>query len=769
MQLNESISMSQLKEILGKPSCRIHLIGVAGSGMSGLAALLLARGYRISGSDLKRTEATQKLEKSGLTFYPLHESRHVEGIDLIVFSSAIDKNNPERAAAKERGIPEVRRAELLVVLSEGLQLFAVAGSHGKTTSATLLTHTLRHAGLDPSFYIGADVPLFGTNAAWGKGKHIVIELDESDGSIDLFSPASTLILNIEKEHLDYFKTLEWARQAFKNLVSRTSQNVVLCRDDVEASALLDVCQERGLSYGLSEGSDYQIKNLELSGDHSTFEIHFKNQKLASLCLNLPGQHNALNAAGVFAIAHGLGISTQKIEEAFLTFKNAKRRFEILFQDESFCVIDDYAHHPTEIRATIAAGRKLMEKLQKKRLVVAFQPHRYSRTRDLYADFLNAFEGADLLYLTEIYAASEAPIDGISGEKLAQHLTQKQTTHFYSDLKDLRAQLSMALEPGDLLLMLGAGDIEEVAHAIAGDLNRYSAIRSFLTAESGVKAFEPLKKHTSMRVGGPADVWVEPANEEELAKVVRYCRKENLPITMIGRGSNLIIQDRGIRGICIHLSKPYFQTIEVRPDQKIYAAAGARLRQIVTDAKRAGIGGFEFMEGIPAALGGALRMNAGAMHSSTFEVVESVRWMDSEGNIHESKASEIEVRYRHVPLFDNNIALGALLHGSKTSPEEIGEKLSGYSKKRWASQPAAPSAGCIFKNPTTTQAGKLIDQLGLKDTRRGGARVSPVHGNFIVNEGGATANDILSLIDEIKAKVYQASGIQLETEAIILGE
>ena len=769
MPTSKTMHSTEWRKVLRKPGSSIHLIGVSGSGMSGLAALLLARGYHVSGSDLKKSEAIERLELSGLRFDLIHKAEHVEKAELVVFSSAIDPSNVERVRAAQRGIPEIKRADLLAVLSCDLEMIAVAGSHGKTTTTTLLTHVFREAGLDPSFYIGADAPLFGTNAAWGKGRQMIVELDESDGSIDLFSPAHTLIVNIEREHLDYFKNMESMRQAFVGLIERTHGSIVICKDDPEAGAIFASLKKQGMSYGFNKDADYRIENLNLQGDFSEFDVVHGTQKLASVKLSLPGKHNALNATGVFAMAHALDAPIDKIVHALGAFKNAKRRFEILFQDESFCVVDDYGHHPTEIRVTLAAAREMMQKVGKKRLIAAFQPHRYSRTQDLYADFLNCFDGVDVLYLTEIYAASEQPIQGVSGQKLADDLAQKQKVYFHATLKALKAHLSMALEPGDFLVILGAGDIEETGHAIAKDLELYHHLRALLTPESGIKPFEPLKKHTSMRVGGPASVWVEPATEDELAKVVRYCHQKNIPMMTIGRGSNLIIRDCGIRGVCIHLSQPHFQTIDIRPDGSIHAGAGARLRQIVTEAKRAGIGGFEFMEGIPAALGGALRMNAGAMHASTFDVVESVRWMDPEGCVHESSAHEIEIHYRRVPLFEKSIALSAVLRGVKTSPDHIAEKLAGFSKKRWSSQPAAPSAGCIFKNPETTQAGKLIDQLGLKDLRRGGARVSPVHGNFIINDGGATASDILGLIEEIKAKVRACAGIELEMEAIVLGE
>jgi UDP-N-acetylenolpyruvoylglucosamine reductase len=278
----------------------------------------------------------------------------------------------------------------------------------------------------------------------------------------------------------------------------------------------------------------------------------------------------------------------------------------------------------------------------------------------------------------------------------------------------------------------------------------------------------MKKHTTIRIGGPAQVWFEPDSEEVLGKVVRFCTEQKVPLTVVGRGSNMLVRDGGIAGVCVHFGRPGMSRIEA-VDGKIHAGAGARLKQIVAVAKGAGIGGLEFMEGIPGALGGAMRMNAGAMESWTFEAVESVRVMDRQGKVVEVAASEFEVKYRRVPRLMEEIAVGAVLVGKAVDPVEIAERLKKYSRKRWDSQPAAPSAGCIFKNAESIPAGKLIEEMGMKDTAVGGARISPVHGNFIVNQGGARAVDVLALMEKVQMRAKSDRGIELEPEVIVLGE
>lgn len=290
----------------------------------------------------------------------------------------------------------------------------------------------------------------------------------------------------------------------------------------------------------------------------------------------------------------------------------------------------------------------------------------------------------------------------------------------------------------------------------------------LSRDAVLKPDEPLARRTTLRVGGPADLYVEPASEADLAVVLRFCRDRGLPCTMLGRGSNLLIRDGGIRGVVVCLAQPGFSRLEIVGD-RLHCGAGVRLKQISVEARRAGLTGLEFLEGIPGSVGGSLRMNAGAMGAWLFDVVERVRFMDRDGQIHERPAAEVPVQYRGCPLFRTHIALGAVLKAQAASPEAVAARMTQYSQKRWESQPAAPSAGCIFKNPSALPAGKLIDELGLKGTRVGAAVVSDVHGNFIVNEGGATARDVLQLIETVRSRVRAARGIELETEVEILGE
>ena len=336
------------------------------------------------------------------------------------------------------------------------------------------------------------------------------------------------------------------------------------------------------------------------------------------------------------------------------------------------------------------------------------------------------------------------------------------------LDRLHGEIGQMLADGDLILSLGAGNVHEQLAKLAAELVIAEKLKEIVGPEGEVRLSEPLAKHTTLRVGGPAQFWVEPRSEESFARLIRFCRRENLPLFVIGRGSNLLVRDGGIRGVVAHPSGGDFDKVESN-GLEVTAGVGAKLKQIAYAGKAAGIGGFEWMEGIPGSVGGGLKMNAGAMGVQTFDQVVKVRYLDPEGAAQEKTPAELEVHYRHVPSLDQNFAVSAVFRGEKSTSEEIVRRLDASQEKRRTTQPSAKSAGCIFKNPTALPAGKLVDELGLKDSRVGDARVSKVHGNFIVNDGAATADEVLQLIGQIQATARQERGIELETEVQIVGE
>ena len=745
---------------------RIHLVGVAGSGMSGIAALLLQLGHEVRGSDKVSTVETDRLQRLGLRFHQQHRAEDASDADLIVFSSAIRSDNPILVSARDSGKPLIRRAEALAAIMRAKCGIVIAGMHGKTTTSAMVAHVLREGGLHPSHYVGAEIPILGTNAHWDpRGEHFVAEGDESDGTLRCFHPKHALILNIEEEHLDFYPDLAAIEKVFAQLIEQTSGTIFYNADDASAARLC-ANHDAAISYGFSESADYRGANVELRDFASFFCVYRRGQQLGEAVLNVPGRHNVENAVGVIALGTELGIPFEKIAVSLRKFQHARRRFEIKYKSDRFLLIDDYAHHPTEIRATLKTARSI----GRKRVLTMFQPHRYSRTKALCKEFGRAFDDADRVVVTDVYPASEAPIAGISGKTIADEMATHghRGVSYQPHFESVYREVGNILDSGDLIVSLGAGNIHEQLSILAADLVIAEKLKAIIGEGGDVRLYEPLSKHTTLRVGGPAQFWVEPRTENAFAELIRFCRQENLPLFVIGRGSNLLVRDGGIRGVVVHPCGGDFDKIKIDGNE-ISAGVGAKLRQVAYAGKAAGLGGLEWMEGIPGAVGGSLRMNAGAMGAQTFENVVRVRYLDENGEAHTKGRDELEVHYRNFPLLENNFAVSAVFRGEPAPTEEIVRKLEASQEKRRTTQPAAKSAGCIFKNPDSCPAGKLVDELGLKNSRIGKARVSEVHGNFIVNDGGATAVEMLELIEKIKATARAKRGIELETEVQIVGE
>jgi UDP-N-acetylmuramate--L-alanine ligase/UDP-N-acetylenolpyruvoylglucosamine reductase len=766
MPIMTSAPEIDLAQMLTRERRRIHLIGVAGSGMSGIAALLLELGHEVTGSDKVSSLETDRLQRLGLRFHTQHRAEDTNDAELIIFSSAIRSDNPILVAAKLAGKPTARRAEALAAIMRGKRGIIIAGMHGKTTTSAMTAHVLREGGLHPSHYVGAEIPILGNNAHWDfRGEYFVAEGDESDGTIACFHPEHALILNIEEEHLDFYADLAAIEKVFAQLLAQTTGGVFYNADDPNAARTCRSC-ERLISYGFAENADYRGADIELKNFASVFSVYRRGEKLGEATLNVPGRHNVQNAIGVIALATELGIPFDKIAASLRRFEHARRRFEIKYESDRFLLVDDYGHHPTEIRATLKTARSI----GRKRVLTMFQPHRYSRTQALRKEFGRAFDDADRVVVTNVYGSNEAPVPEVTGQIIVDEIARHGHggVTYQPLLERVHWDVGNMIDSGDLVLSLGAGNIHEQLSILAADLVIAERLKAIVGEQGDVRLYEPLSKHTTLRVGGPAQFWVEPRNETAFAELIRFCRRENLPLFVIGRGSNLLVRDGGIRGVVVHPCGGDFDKIEINGEE-IAAGVGAKLKEIAYAGKGAGLGGLEWMEGIPGAVGGGLRMNAGAMGAQTFENVVSVRYLDANGDTHTKSRDELDVGYRHFPLLEQNFAVSAVFRGKPAPKEEITRKLEASQEKRRTTQPIAKSAGCIFKNTDSIPAGKLVDELGLKNARVGKARVSEVHGNFIVNDGGATADEMLELIDKIKMTAREKRGIELETEVQIVGE
>jgi UDP-N-acetylmuramate--alanine ligase len=448
---------------------RVHFVGIGGIGMSGIAEVLLTLGYSVSGSDLAESDTTRRLARLGARLHVgAHDAAHVtDDIDVLVISSAVTFANPEVARAREVKIPVIPRAEMLAELMRMKYGVAVAGSHGKTTTTSLVAAVLREAGRDPTMVVGGKLRALGTNARLGQGDFLVAEADESDGTFLLLSPIVAVVTNIDREHLDYYGDMDRLREAYLQFIHRVPFYglAVLCIDNVNVRALLPQVRKRFVTYGTSPDAEWQARDLHVRGLETIFDAWHGERRLGEVRLRMPGRHHALNALAALAVAEDMDIPFRIAAHALEEFGGIHRRFEVKGEEHGILVVDDYGHHPEEIRATLRAAREGFPR----RLVVAFQPHRFSRTRDLFADFLEAFDDADAVVLTDIYSAGEERLDGVSTEAVYQAL--KRRGHLdvrYVPARDRVAEALLdVVRPGDLVLTLGAGDIHRTADEFLG--------------------------------------------------------------------------------------------------------------------------------------------------------------------------------------------------------------------------------------------------------------------------------------------------------------
>ena len=458
---------------MNEKKLHIHFIGVGGSGMSGLASILLDSGHKISGSDIATSKITKRLADKGATIFKGHNEDNVEGADLVVISSAIPESNSEIKGARDRKITIIKRAEMLARLMDNKYGIAIAGTHGKSTTASMISLLLERNGFDPTVVVGGELNNFKNNAKLGKGNHIVVEADESDGSFLKLNPQMAIVTNIEDDHLDHYENLENILKDFRKFINNIPDNgrIILCRDCDNAKELAKQCERSYVSYGIFTEADLMAKDIELDKLNSKSKIYWQGEKIGDLYLKVAGYHNILNALAAIAVALELGISFTEIAQILETFLGVHRRMEIIANlDDNILIIDDYAHHPTEIKATLSA---LRSSWQNRRIIAIFQPHRYSRTKLLAEKFGKVFFDADCVIINDIYSANESPISGISGETIFREIKKSNHKQIkYLPSKDnILTYLYEIIQPGDMIITMGAGDIWTVGQELAKQLKK----------------------------------------------------------------------------------------------------------------------------------------------------------------------------------------------------------------------------------------------------------------------------------------------------------
>jgi len=719
------------------------LLGAGGMGMAPLAFYLREAGVEVEAYDARFTEPLRsKLAEAGIEV--LSEAHPKIEPDCVIHSSAIPAEASRVANWIEKKTPIYRRGEFLAKFLKRKRILGVVGSHGKTTTTGMLVWGLSQVGFPCSYLVGGrfendELP----PGKFVRNSWVVLEIDESDGTIEAFSPNATLALNCDWDHMDRYESRESLGKSFQELFIRTKESLILPRG-------------QNLEHGCSEGIKAKLVEFDPVDD--------------------PAGYMESNRRAV--IACGLALGTDLSGVDFSAFPGINRRQTVLYQSSQRSVVEDYAHHPTEIRAFLSERRLL---LPDHLLKVVFQPHRYSRTKALAERFAEELSQSDDLHLMPTYGAFETFDAAGSVETVMGYLPPRlrERTRVFSEFSDLRDAIGpISNSDKDQVLFVGAGDLDRWARALAsweragGDKHACFSdyLSNRLSPSTILRADEPLASKTTIGVGGSSRWYCEPENSEDLRTIVEACNLFGLQRVMIGRGSNLIVPDEGFGGLVIRFKGPYWKEISSRTEDSLIVGAGASLKEICKVACRSGLKGFEFLEGIPGTLGGALRMNAGAMGWETFDLVEWVSFLLPDGSIREIPGTDLNVGYRYCKEAFEGIALRAKLRSEGRSDHRaIRKAIDKLARKRRASQPNKASSGCIFRNPDDVPAGLLIDQVGLKGEREGGAVVSDLHANFIVNDGDASAEEVISLIKRVRERVKETNGLLLEPEVTLMGK
>lgn len=760
---------TKLGDIISGGGGHVHLAGICGVGMAGLAVLLKARGFRVSGCDLMINRLAGWLREQGIPVAERHSADHLGGdVTWVIRSAAVPDTSGEIKAALARGLPVFKRGEVLPALLNETPSIAVAGTHGKTTTSSFIAQVLARAGLAPSFCIGGEVDSLGGVAGIGTSPITVAEADESDGTLALYAPEIAIVTNIEFDHMEHFASVEAFESCFRTFVRQTRRRIIYCIDDARAAR---VCEGEplGLSYGLSHAATLQGTIISESADSTGFDVRLRGQALGPFTVPAPGRHNVLNMLACLAVGLEYGLSADTLRAAVPLARLPRRRFERIIERDDLTVISDYAHHPSEIAALVKAAGQL----KRSRRLAVFQPHRYTRTLALGADFPASFEGLDEIVLCPVYAASEAPLPGGSIWDLYTHCRKAglQRVSVASSILNAWQYCREQLRVDDLFLVIGAGDVERIAGWARDELGRRRiqdldslvgrAIRQIDLQATLIKGREPMSRHTTLGVGGCADLWMDIGTESDLLKIAAWAHREATPFRIIGGGSNILASDLGIRGVVARLSGESFRQVTER-DGLVVAGAGTPLSKLLNWAEEHGLTGLEFLESIPGSVGGAVRGNAGAWGQSMADAVAWVRCLDQDDRISTLPREALDFGYRSCSALHNQIILDVAFKLSPGSRPSILKQREEIARRRdWMK--GWRSAGSVFKNPPGAYAGQLIEQAGLKGYALGGASISEHHANIIVTRPGATASDVRAVLEKAREEVLRLSGVMLETE------
>lgn len=788
---------ARLAGLLASPAAtNVHLMGIGGAGLSAIARVLLQRGYQVSGCDRQESPLIEELRELGAVVSIGHSASHVADADLLLVTSAVALDHPELAAAQQAGVLVVKREQFLAPLMAGQQAICVAGTHGKTTTSAMIATLLDGLGAEPGFIVGSNILSLGTSARAGRpAGPFVIEADEYDHTFLGLRPDIAVITNVEWDHVDCYPNLASYRQAFLDFAALTAAGgaVVYCADDPGAAALpaalpdLDVCW---ISYSRSGVAQWQAVDLTVNAaGGQDFDVLRDGVLLGRVTLPLAGQHNVLNLLAALAACaeadHDVFTQPAKNLKILRKTTGTARRLEIIGQSCDIILCDDYAHHPTEVQATLSAAR---QRFPRRALWVLFQPHTYSRTQALLTEFCNSFENADHVLITDIYAARERDSLGVAASDLVRVLSPHPDARYVGSLDAATATLLAELRAGDVLLTLGAGDGDQVGRRVLAGLQsrataiepaplaeRLDGLASAIAQQTGlaVRRDELLAGHTTMRIGGPADLFITVNEIDQLAVALQLAREWSVPAMVLGGGSNALFSDAGVRGLVIANA---CRSAAQHEGQVVWAESGVNLAGLARQSMRWGLSGLEWCVSVPGTVGGAVIGNAGAHGGSIADNLLRATVLNSDGSVSEWPAARFRYSYRASTLKSllrsgqpAPIVLSAAFQLEDGDTAAMEAWAAGFLAHRRTTQPTEPSVGSIFQNPPGDYAGRILESLGLKDYRIGAAQFSTVHANFIVNQGGATAADVLALIDLARGSAWDALSVELTPEIMFLGD
>ncbi len=755
---------------------KIYFLGAGGIGMSALARYFNHQKYAVYGYDKTATPLTRALENEGIQMHYEDWGERVSEAHqltpdntLVIRTPAVPSDFNELQFLQASDFTIVKRAEVLGLISRQYKTIAVAGTHGKTTTSTLIAHMLHHSGKEVLAFLGGISTNYNSNlmlpspGADPASVFCVVEADEYDRSFLHLHPWVSIITSTDADHLDIYGDKEALEKSFNDFAANLQEGGLL----IYKKGLPITGPGNSLTYSTQGNAGCHAANITIQNAAYHFDFISASQQFIGLQNGIPGWHNTENAIAAIAATLPCGLTEFQIREGLQTFKGVKRRFEYILNEPGMIFIDDYAHHPQELRAIISSVKELYPE---RKLTGIFQPHLFSRTRDFAEGFSKSLNLLDEVILLDIYPAREKPIPGVDSALIGQNITKPLT---YCDKESLSEQIR-TLDPA-LLLTLGAGDIDALVQPLKDVLFGNYKVRVRAKLEQWERDFphlqflkdEPMARHTWLKIGGPADIFFRPRNHAEILDVVEYAIQHEIPFSLLGNGSNLLVSDKGIRGIVIAMGEA--ESYMHQQGDLFRVSASYSLPKFVLETLKLGYEGLESTAGIPCTVGGATRMNAGAYGTEVFDCIHSVTFIRN-GKLCTKEKKDIQYRYRHTE-FEKDVILETTFELRKAKDiEATALKRKELLEKRKVAQPLdKPNTGSVFKNPLPLYAGKLIEEAGLKGFEHGHVQVSPKHANFIVNNGGATATEFMELVEIIKDRVREMAGVELQTEVLFTGE